>query len=1021
MIRNSMKKSLLLLLVAALLCMLPIGSRPAYADNHSDYGKLVVSVFVDGLWVEQGSLSYGQSISEKSLQLTDVKADEPTVIRLLQQGGGKSHLDSVVLGTQSPIEVNGDTDEYVRKLAATDQDLINVEASGMVLKFADGNSASMLTIAARVEPEVISTIPFHYPTSNLYKDFDLNSEYYSYEIDSSRGSLVMDGQLNEISSRAPLFQQYTVTGTGHPEGVTYGWVWNDDENLYVVIDFTSDNTFDGDADYTKVYVKTSSGVKEFKVSVPETTWGQPFFTYTDKVSYQHKVYEYQIPLTNLEITAHQTELQLGFAAYGTAAAAAPSATDDDEIHVGVDGRDISVTWDHITNPGHSFDVYILPSTSVLDLNNHTPIVDSIASTSFTTNWTGTSANTIDSAGNLLTGGTYRVYVYTNTGPSTGYLIENVGYLLALKSDVDVSKFSVVDNYTGTEDQLQGFANAVGGADLTVTAYLWSDLDDDGVLDAGELGSAIPLGTSAADGSVSAADIGDRPAGAYTFVITATANGVESTKDAAHAVSVTLTKGDPLIVTLDSISSSNLTAGVAKADDIVTVTFTSNKTLSAFPNVYIGNWATAVTAMSVSGNVYMYSAERTFTDADYEGNVSISFYANTADEGVGVYTETEISGHSVNFDKTAPAGTLRINGGAATTDSATVTLTVTGTDPDGVGGPILSYVDEQQPVLLASKDHLILGEVAASMRKVLAPPLPSVPGSGNVQMSFFNDNGLWSLWEPVGTKAWTLSSGNGTKTVYMKLMDAAGNETAPITASIQLGPSSSYGGGSTSQPVESNTDNVENSVPMEPVEQETDHQHKAYISGYPDGTFRPERSITRAEMAALLVRVSNKTIDNSPDKAVDQASFTYSDVASTHWAKEIIGQATRMGLMKGYVDGSFKAERGMTRAEMAAILSRLLGDAPSSGESFPDVKGHWAQSAIEQVKAGIISGYADGTFRPEQTLTRAEAVTMLNKLLGRGPLTTIAAKWSDVPNGHWAFGQIQEASIDHASEHKTNDK
>jgi hypothetical protein len=467
--------------------------------------------------------------------------------------------------------------------------------------------------------------------------------------------------------------------------------------------------------------------------------------------------------------------------------------------------------------------------------------------------------------------------------------------------------------------------------------------------------------------------------------------------------------------------SNPTVGVAKAGDTVTVTFTSNKALSAFPNVYIGNWATAVTATSVSGNVY--SAERTFTAADSEGNVFIYFNASAAPgPGASVLTETDISGYSVNFDKTAPAGTLRINGGAATTDSSTVTLTVTGADPDGVGAPILTYVDEQQPILLASNDHLILGEVAASMRKVLAPPLPSVPGTGDVQMSFSNDNAFWSLWEPVaGTKAWTLLSGNGTKTVYMKLKDAAGNETAPITASIQLGASSSYGGGSISQPVETNTVDVENGVTMEPVEQEADHQHKAYISGYPDGTFRPERSITRAEMAALLVRVSNKTIDNSPDKAVDQASFTYSDVASTHWAKEFIEQATRMGLMKGYVDGSFKAAQGMTRAEMAAILSRLLGDAPSSGESFPDIKGHWAQSAIEQVKLGIISGYADGTFRPEQTLTRAEAVTMLNKLLGRGPLTAIDAKWSDVPNEHWAFGQIQEASIDHASEHKANDK
>ncbi|TBL71074.1 S-layer homology domain-containing protein [Paenibacillus thalictri] len=185
-------------------------------------------------------------------------------------------------------------------------------------------------------------------------------------------------------------------------------------------------------------------------------------------------------------------------------------------------------------------------------------------------------------------------------------------------------------------------------------------------------------------------------------------------------------------------------------------------------------------------------------------------------------------------------------------------------------------------------------------------------------------------------------------------------------------------------------------------------HKAYINGYPDGTFGPEKNITRAEMASLLARVS--------DKAATKSSIAYTDVASSHWAKDAIDQATKMGLMEGYNGGSFKPEQTITRAEMAAILSRISGNSASSGDSFNDVNGHWAQSAVAQAKAaGYIDGYADGTFRPEQTLTRAEAVTMINKLLGRGPLSGAASKWSDVPSGSWAFEQIQEASIDHTSE------
>ncbi|TBL71073.1 S-layer homology domain-containing protein [Paenibacillus thalictri] len=185
-------------------------------------------------------------------------------------------------------------------------------------------------------------------------------------------------------------------------------------------------------------------------------------------------------------------------------------------------------------------------------------------------------------------------------------------------------------------------------------------------------------------------------------------------------------------------------------------------------------------------------------------------------------------------------------------------------------------------------------------------------------------------------------------------------------------------------------------------------HKAYINGYPDGTFGPEKNITRAEMASLLARVS--------DKAATKSSIAYTDVASSHWAKDAIDQATKMGLMEGYNGGSFKPEQTITRAEMAAILSRISGNSASSGASFNDVNGHWAQSAVAQAKAaGYIDGYADDTFRPEQTLTRAEAVTMINKLLGRGPLSGAASKWSDVSSGSWAFEQIQEASIDHTSE------
>ncbi|WP_131012344.1 S-layer homology domain-containing protein [Paenibacillus thalictri] len=185
-------------------------------------------------------------------------------------------------------------------------------------------------------------------------------------------------------------------------------------------------------------------------------------------------------------------------------------------------------------------------------------------------------------------------------------------------------------------------------------------------------------------------------------------------------------------------------------------------------------------------------------------------------------------------------------------------------------------------------------------------------------------------------------------------------------------------------------------------------HKAYMTGYPDGTFGPDKNISRAELASLLARVY--------DREATQSAIAFTDVAASHWAKEAIEKAAKMGLMQGYPDASFKPEQPVTRAEMAAIAARLsaAGSAANAAAGgFSDTTGHWASASIDNVRtAGIIGGYPDGTYRPERTLTRAEAVTIVNKLLGRGTLSGAKPAWSDVPENHWAFASIQEATVDH---------
>ncbi|RKP48899.1 hypothetical protein D7Z26_21305 [Cohnella endophytica] len=186
-------------------------------------------------------------------------------------------------------------------------------------------------------------------------------------------------------------------------------------------------------------------------------------------------------------------------------------------------------------------------------------------------------------------------------------------------------------------------------------------------------------------------------------------------------------------------------------------------------------------------------------------------------------------------------------------------------------------------------------------------------------------------------------------------------------------------------------------------------HQAYMKGFADGLFKPEKVITRAEMAAILSRVATREGTGNVR--------AYSDVKNGYWASDAIAKATSMGLMSGFADGSFKPEQPITRAEMAALAIRFAAggsNATGTGDGFKDIAGNWAEQAIKAAQsAGYMKGYSDGTFRPSASLTRAEAVVILNRLLGRGPLYGIEqSPWKDVPNGYWAVRDIEEASIDH---------
>ena len=188
-------------------------------------------------------------------------------------------------------------------------------------------------------------------------------------------------------------------------------------------------------------------------------------------------------------------------------------------------------------------------------------------------------------------------------------------------------------------------------------------------------------------------------------------------------------------------------------------------------------------------------------------------------------------------------------------------------------------------------------------------------------------------------------------------------------------------------------------------------HEAFMNGYPDGKFLPGNSITRAETAAILSRI----IANGE---VTERNSTFSDVPRGQWYTKYIAHLLEEGIMKGYDDGLFRPQNKITRAEFATIVSRINRLNSTELITFPDLKeNYWAHDDIIKVAtAGIMEGYPDGTFGVTNNVTRAEAATIINRMLNRIPDENYIKEnnitgFSDIKN-HWAYLQIVEATYKH---------
>ena len=199
-------------------------------------------------------------------------------------------------------------------------------------------------------------------------------------------------------------------------------------------------------------------------------------------------------------------------------------------------------------------------------------------------------------------------------------------------------------------------------------------------------------------------------------------------------------------------------------------------------------------------------------------------------------------------------------------------------------------------------------------------------------------------------------------------------------------------------------------------------HFAYIIGYPDGTVQPGGQITRAEVATIFFRLLTDDVRDANLKRIN----SYTDVASNAWYNTAVSTLSSMGIITGYPDGTFRPNANITRAEFVAIAARFDPNGDKTAAAFSDILNHWAKDEISiAYNNSWVDGYPDGTFLPQRNISRAEAMTLVNRVLNCQPeteddLLPNMTVWTDNANPKaWYYLAVQEATNSHYYEFKTN--
>lgn len=358
--------------------------------------------------------------------------------------------------------------------------------------------------------------------------------------------------------------------------------------------------------------------------------------------------------------------------------------------------------------------------------------------------------------------------------------------------------------------------------------------------------------------------------------------------------------------------------------------------------------------------------------------------------------------------------------AADQNTLRITIQVTDADRTGVlkGGDLYENLDTYLGDIVLTCEDLVANGIGIHMIKGTVNGYTNIGGTTtNYSYSDFETNSITDQIALVEYKA--VQGENGYDVVEADIEEevilATPTPKPSDDGSISGGTLPGAGGGPIVTPTPVPTPGEGTLIPADP---ETDVElnkddHYAYIIGYPEGDVRPQGNITRAEVATIFFRIMG---DVSRDKYATSQN-DYSDVELGDWYNNAISTATAAGIVKGYEDGTFRPDNAITRAEFATIAARFISAKYEGGNMFTDIDEHWAMEYINRAcKYGWVNGYGDGTFIPDKNITRAEAMTLVNTVLGRktdpDKMHEDMVDWVDNVYGEWYYAAVQEATNPH---------